>query len=115
MPPFYIRGPPIALGRALSHGPFRRNAVRFQNLRDGPAPDSPAGFAVGLGYEFRHVQWVGVGVSGEYMTGGGGARDRILLIPLYVHPRRGLRFGVAPGVEFSDEPEGLHRPVRRPL
>jgi hypothetical protein len=60
-------------------------------------------FGVGIGYEFRFVRWIGVGVTGEYMTGV--FRDGVLLFPVYAHPWRGLRFEIAPGVEFSDDPE----------
>ena len=61
-----------------------------------------SGFAVGLSYEYRLVQWVGIGMIGEYATGD--VRDGLLLFPVYIHPWRGLRFDMAPGVEFSDEP-----------
>jgi hypothetical protein len=61
------------------------------------------GFGVGLGYEFRFIRWLGVGVSGEYVTGN--VRDGIILFPVYAHPWRGLRLEIAPGVELSDDPE----------
>lgn len=60
------------------------------------------GFSYGLGYEYRFIRSLGVGVTGEGTTGD--LRDAVLLFPLCVHPWRGLKFVVAPGAEFSDDP-----------
>ena len=67
--------------------------------------DSTTGFGVGLGYEFRFIRWLGVGLMGEYMTGAD--RNGVLLFPVFGHPWRELRLEVAPGVEFADAEENF--------
>jgi hypothetical protein len=94
-----------ALATADESEEFERHAIELflggaSKLED---TGTESGFAVGLGYELRIVRWLGVGVNGEYVTGE--VRDGVLLFPVYAHPWRGLRFEIAPGVEFSDEPE----------
>ena len=63
---------------------------------------SESGFAWGAGYEFRFSRWLGTGITVEAVSGE--LRDVLVVVPLFVHPWRGLRLEVAPGAEFSKEP-----------
>jgi hypothetical protein len=64
--------------------------------------DTASGFSYGLGYEFRFMRTLGIGLTGEGTTGS--LRDGLLIVPFYLHPWRGLRVEAAPGAEFSSEP-----------
>jgi hypothetical protein len=58
------------------------------------------GFSVGLTYEYRLTEILGAGVFWEYAAGD---FDKWAAgLPLFVHPYRGLRFVLAPGLEHED-------------
>lgn len=54
-------------------------------------------FTVGLDYEYRFSQYLGIGVLLEYV--GEDFREGVGLVPLFIHPYKGFRFIVAPGVK----------------
>jgi hypothetical protein len=58
-------------------------------------------FTVGLDYEYRFTQYFGIGVLLEYV--GEDEREGIGLVPLFIHPYKGFRFMVGPGVKPKAE------------
>ena len=58
-------------------------------------------FTVGLDYEYRFCQYLGIGVLGEYL--GEDFREGVFLVPLFIHPYKGLRFIAAPGIKPKKE------------
>jgi hypothetical protein len=54
-------------------------------------------FTIGLDYEYRFSQYFGIGLLGEYV--GEPDREGVGLVPLFLHPYKGLRFMAAPGVK----------------
>lgn len=63
--------------------------------------ETESGFALGVEYQYRLARLIGVGALVEVATGE--LRDVLLIAPLSLHPWRGLRLVVAPGVEIPDE------------
>jgi len=69
---------------------------------------SENGFSVGLVFERRLNEFMGVGIFGEYT--GGDFDMWVVGVPLFIHPYKGLRFLLAPGNEHKDhEDEFLFR------
>ena len=70
--------------------------------------DSEDGFSVGLAYEYRITEILGTGGLVEYA---GGDLDKWLAgVPLFIHPHKGWRFVLAPGLEHKhSENEFLFR------
>jgi hypothetical protein len=70
--------------------------------------DGEDGFSFGLSYEYRLNELFGIGGFLEHADGD---FDKwIVGLPLYIHPYRGFRFLVAPGLEREDsENEFLFR------
>ena len=65
-------------------------------------------FTVGLDYEYRFSQYVGIGFLGEYL--GKDFREGVLLVPLFIHPYEGFRFMAAAGIKpKKDEDKFLWR------
>ena len=62
--------------------------------------DGEDGFSVGLSYEYRLNQLFGIGGIVEYASGV--LREWVLAVPLFLHPYKGWRFLVAPGVTIPD-------------
>jgi len=62
--------------------------------------DGEDGFSVGLSYEYRLNQLFGIGGIVEYASGV--FREWVLAVPLFLHPYKGWRFLVAPGVDIPD-------------
>ena len=60
-------------------------------------------FTIGLDYEYRFSQYVGIGLLGEYV--GEDAREAVILIPLFIHPYKGFRFMAAPGIKPKKDEE----------
>ena len=58
--------------------------------------DGEDGFTVGLGYEYRLNQLLGIGGIVEYA--GVDFKELLVIAPLYLHPYKGWLFVVAPGV-----------------
>jgi hypothetical protein len=58
-------------------------------------------FSTGLSYEYRLHEFFGIGGLVEYA--GMNAREWVLAIPLLIHPYKGLRFALAPGLELPKE------------
>ena len=54
-------------------------------------------FTIGVGYEYRVNQWFGVGGLIEGLRGE--VREWIVVVPFYLHPYKGWRFVLAPGIE----------------
>jgi hypothetical protein len=57
-------------------------------------------FTIGIDYEYRLSPLVGVGVLGEYATGGVDAW--VVGVPFALHPGAGWRLVAMPGVEIHD-------------
>lgn len=70
--------------------------------------DNEDGFTVGLTWEYRLQEIFGAGVFWEYAAG---PFDKwAAALALFIHPYKGLRFVVAPGLEHNDgENEFLFR------
>jgi hypothetical protein len=69
----------------------------------GTHTDHDDGFTIGLEYEFRFHQKIGVGVSGEYASL---AHDTwVVGMGFVLHPYRGLKFVAMPGAEITNEHE----------
>lgn len=58
-------------------------------------------FTIGLDYEYRFSQYAGIGVLVEYV--GEDAREGVGLVPLFIHPYKGLRFIAGAGVKPKAE------------
>ena len=61
---------------------------------------SEDGFAVGLTYERRFSKLLGVGGFCEYAFGD--FDSWAIGVPLFIHPHKGWRFAIAPGMEHRD-------------
>jgi hypothetical protein len=59
------------------------------------------GFTVGLKYEYRLQELFGIGAFWEYAAGHFDKWNAAL--PIFIHPYRGLRFVLAPGLEHRDD------------
>ena len=59
------------------------------------------GFSVGLTYEYRLSDMFGIGGFAEYA--GADFREWVFGLPLFLHPYKGLRFLVAPGIDVETE------------
>ncbi len=65
-------------------------------------------FTIGLDYEYRFSQYVGIGVLLEYV--GEDAREGVGMVPLFIHPYKGFRFLAAAGVKpKADETKFIWR------
>jgi hypothetical protein len=73
--------------------------------------DGENGLSIGLGYEYRIVEYLGVGLFAEYADGD--FREWVFGAPLYIHPYKGWRLLMAPGVDVErgdkGDPEFLFR------
>jgi len=79
----------------------RKNSIEL--FLGGTTSEGDTAFAIGLGYERRLNELLGIGVLGDWTAGG--FRELVLAFPLYLHPWRGLRFDVAPGIDFETDGE----------
>ena len=61
------------------------------------------GFTVGLTYEHRFTDLFGTGGFLEYASGDFSAWTAG--VPLFIHPYKGWRFALAPGLEYKDHEE----------
>ncbi|MBT8367860.1 MAG: hypothetical protein KJP23_24465 [Deltaproteobacteria bacterium] len=65
-------------------------------------------FTIGLDYEYRFSQYVGIGVLLEYV--GEDDREGVGMVPLFLHPYKGFRWVVAAGVKpKADETKFIWR------
>jgi len=62
------------------------------------------GITVGLGYEYRLNQLLGIGGIVEYA--GVDFKELLVIAPLYLHPYKGWLFVVAPGVAIPKKHSG---------
>lgn len=62
-----------------------------------------ASFPVGIDYEYRFNQWLGLGGFAEYA--GGDFEHALLGIPLFIHPYENWRFAVAAATEIHKADE----------
>jgi hypothetical protein len=58
-------------------------------------------FTIGLDYEYRFSQYVGIGVLLEYV--GEDDREGVGMVPLFLHPYKGFRWVAAAGVKPKAE------------
>jgi hypothetical protein len=58
-------------------------------------------FTVGVDYEYRLSSLIGVGVLGEYATGG--LDTWVVGVPFALHPGAGWRLVAMPGMEIADD------------
>ena len=58
-------------------------------------------FTIGLDYEYRFSQYVGIGVLLEYV--GEDDREGVGMVPLFLHPYRGFRWVAAAGLKPKAE------------
>ena len=58
-------------------------------------------FTVGLDYEYRFSQYIGIGGLLEYV--GEDIREWVGLVPLFIHPHKGFRFMAAPGIKHKED------------
>ncbi len=63
--------------------------------------DGKNGFSIGLTYEYRLSELFGIGGLIEHA--GEDFREWVLAVPFFLHPYKGWRFLVAPGIEIDDE------------
>jgi hypothetical protein len=56
-------------------------------------------FTIGLDYEYRFSQYIGIGSLLEYV--GEDIREWVGLVPVFIHPHKGFRFIVAPGIKHK--------------
>jgi hypothetical protein len=73
---------------------FLGGAVRDEHETEG-------GFALGLDYEYRLARLLGAGVLVEVTAGE--LRDVVVIVPVSLHPWRGLRLVAAPGANVPSE------------
>ena len=84
-----------------------RNLVEFLigNTYEDADDGSENGFTVGVSYERRISGLLGVGAFYEYAAGD---FDKWSIgVPLFIHPYKGLRFQVAPGLEHRQGEDEL--------
>ena len=60
-------------------------------------------FTVGLDYEYRFTEYVGIGVLLEFV--GKDYREAVAMVPLFIHPYKGFRFLAAAGVKPKKDAE----------
>jgi hypothetical protein len=60
-------------------------------------------FTVGLDYEYRFSQYIGIGVLLEFV--GEPFREGVGLVPLFIHPYKGFRFIAGAGVKPKKDEE----------
>ena len=60
-------------------------------------------FTVGLDYEYRFTEYVGIGVLLEFV--GKDYREGVAMVPLFIHPYKGFRFVAAAGVKPKKDAE----------
>jgi len=65
----------------------------------GSKDGSKSGFTFGALYEYRLEEMFGIG--GLIEQAEGDFDDTLLGVPFFIHPYEGLRFVVAPGLEFN--------------
>jgi hypothetical protein len=58
-------------------------------------------FTIGIGYEYRINQMFGIGVLFEGIRSE--SREWIIFVPLILHPYKGWRFVLAPGLELEEQ------------
>jgi hypothetical protein len=63
--------------------------------------ESEDNFTIGLDYEYRFSQYLGIGLLSEYV--GEDFRDWVGMVPLFIHPYKGFRFVAAPGILSKEE------------
>jgi len=93
----------VTAGAGRVHAEEHKNVVEL--FLGGTTDEEETAFSLGLTYERRIIPSFGVGLLSEWVAGD--AREVILGFPLFVHPYRGLRFLVAPGIDFETG-EGSH-------
>lgn len=81
---------------------FHKNVIELflGNTYEDGEHGSENGFTVGIVYERRFSELLGVGAFYEYVSGD---FDKWSIgIPLFLHPYKGWRFQAAPGLEHRD-------------
>ena len=83
-----------------SKGEVLENRHGIELFLGNTQDDGENGFSVGLSYEYRLNQLFGIGGIVEYA--GGDFKKWTLGVPFFLHPYKGWRFLVAPGVSIPD-------------
>lgn len=81
-----------AEGRRARHDGGGTSVAAAHEAAEESAP------GMGVEYEYRFNRWIGAGALVEGVFGG--VRESIILVPVSLHPWRGLRLTAAPGVDF---------------
>jgi len=81
---------------------YHRNNIGFffGNTYEDSHHGSENGFTVGFNYERRLSKLLGIG--GFYEYAGGDFDKWSIGVPLFIHPYKGLRFQIAPGLEHRE-------------
>ena len=96
------------VSEGAAHSFHRHHAALFiGNTQDD---GSKRGLSVGMEYEYRINQWVGLGGMVEYA--GGDFEHLLIAVPLFIHPYKDWNFGVAAGTEIHKE-HGDHEEDKR--
>lgn len=53
-------------------------------------------YAMGIDYEYRFMELLGVGLTGEYLFLEGDEGESIFALPIYIHPLKGLKLSFGP-------------------
>ena len=84
------------------HHEYHDNIVElFLGYAQSRGGHKKEGYSVGLGYERRLNQILGIGVFTEYAAGD--LKEWIVAAPLVLHPYKGLRLMAAPGIDLGRE------------
>jgi hypothetical protein len=81
---------------------YHKNSVGLflGNTYEDSDHGSENGFTVGFSYERRFIKLLGIG--GFYEYAGGDFDKWSIGVPLFIHPYKGLRFQIAPGLEHRE-------------
>jgi len=61
-----------------------------------------SGYTMGIDYEYRFFEQLGIGLTGEYLFLNDGEGESIFALPIYFHPLKGLKLSFAPiGINAS--------------
>jgi len=55
-----------------------------------------SGYTMGIDYEYRFIEHLGIGLIGEYLFLKEGEGESIFALPIYYHPIKGLKLSFAP-------------------
>ncbi len=94
-----IVNPVIAEDESQENEEMLRNRVEL--FLGNTHEEGENAFSTGLSYEYRMHEFLGIGGLVEFA--GMNAREWVFAIPLLIHPYKGLRFALAPGLMLPKE------------